>query len=126
MADRSGTKQWINSRPAAVFASAFGDKNCTLFDQQVVIRRSDVDSAWLESLSIFSQFAAKGFMFPQLVQQGLSGALGRHVLNDEDGDGQIGWQLADEIIQSFPPAEVPITMMLRPLPGIRFFLSACL
>jgi hypothetical protein len=104
VADSGGAKQRINSRTAAVFSGSLCNHELVFLDQQMVIRRSDVNPSPLKWLSIFCQPTPKALVPTQPVDQGVARILWGHVLDYEDGSGKIARQLTDKIIESVQPS----------------------
>jgi len=99
--DGGRAKERVNGRPLAVFARSFGDTYVALLDQDVMIRRRNIDTPWLIAVTILGQLRPKGLVAVQTAQQGLSGILKRQVLDNENGGGKVRGQSADESIERF-------------------------
>ena len=69
--------------------------------QAVAVRRTNIDTPRLETVSVFGQLRLKRLVSAQPTQSRLAGVVRRHMLNDEEGGRQVSRQLTDELIERF-------------------------
>jgi hypothetical protein len=97
-------KERIDCRSVSIFAGPLSYQHLVFLNQEMIVRRSDIDASWLKTLAIFGQLRLKGLMAVQPPQQRFPGIVSRHVLDDEDGCRQVGRQLANKLVERFQSA----------------------
>ena len=112
-------KERIDSRPVTVLACPLGDQHLVLLDEEMAVRRRDIDASRLKAASVFGQLRLKRLVAIQPPERRFSGIVSGHVLDDEvDAGTSVGNWPTRTSSASSPPADVPRTTMFRPLKAI--------
>jgi len=87
MRDCGRTKQWIDSWPTSVLAGPLSHEHLVRLQQEVMIRRRDVDPPWLEPFAVFGKVHVKRLVTAEAVRERCPRIVRRHVLDNEHGCG---------------------------------------